>query len=111
MSSRAPIADVELAAVDAFAVLDAEIYEYHAELVADPARRALYKPAHAQRIMSGANVVVDGVHRGAAAHDDRAQHDRRRLRDVDVLVTPTVMRIADTMPRRPRERAADGEPR
>ncbi len=37
--------DVELPTVDAFAVLSAEIYAYHADLVADPTRRALYKPA------------------------------------------------------------------
>ncbi len=64
---RAPSRDVELPPVDSFAVLGAEIYEYHAELVADAARRALYQPITLERIMSGGNVsAVDYLERGGA---------------------------------------------
>jgi len=86
------VSDVDLAPVDSFAVLGAEIFEYHAELVADPARLALYKPITLERIMSGANISAK----------DYLQSRRRMVvarnsigglfRDVDVLVTPTSAR-------------------
>jgi aspartyl-tRNA(Asn)/glutamyl-tRNA(Gln) amidotransferase subunit A len=86
------LTDFELPDVDAFAVLNAEIYEYHAPLVADPARRELYDPQTLGRIMGGANV----------SPNDYIQARRRMIiarntindlfADVDVLVLPTAMR-------------------
>ena len=87
----------ELPNVDAFAVLNAEIYEYHALLVADPVRRALYKPQTLGRIMGGANV----------SSNDYLQARRRMIvarntvnelfADVDLLVLPTAMRMPVTV--------------
>ena len=45
------VQNVVLPPLDSFAVLSAEIYEYHAPLVADPAKRALYKPVTLERIL------------------------------------------------------------
>ena len=91
------LADFDLPNVDAFAVLNAEIYDYHAPLVADPARRALYKPQTLGRIMGGANV----------SSIDYIQARRRMIvarntvgglfADVDVLVLPTVMQMPITV--------------
>jgi aspartyl-tRNA(Asn)/glutamyl-tRNA(Gln) amidotransferase subunit A len=91
------IADVQLRPVDALAVLNAEIYEYHAPLVADPAKRALYKPQTIGRVMSSSNV----------SSNDYIQAHRRMViarntigelfESVDVLVTPTAMRMPVTV--------------
>ncbi|HXC58464.1 MAG TPA: amidase, partial [Steroidobacteraceae bacterium] len=51
-------ADVSLPGVDSLAVLVAETYQYHAALVADPAKRALYHPETLERIMAGAKVPL-----------------------------------------------------
>jgi aspartyl-tRNA(Asn)/glutamyl-tRNA(Gln) amidotransferase subunit A len=90
-------ADVVLPPVDAFAVLNAETYEYHALLLADPARRALYKPQTLGRLLGNANVPVN----------DYVQARRRMViarntagdlfANVDVLVTPTAMRMPVTV--------------
>ena len=99
------VTDVELPSVDSSAVSNAETYEYHAPLAADPVRRALYKPWTIDRIESRANVsVVDYI------------QTRRQLvvarntvgelfANVDVLVTPCVMRMPATI------EAAIGDPR
>jgi len=89
--------DVELPPVDSFAVLGAEIYEYHKDLVADAARRALYQPITLSRIMGGANV----------SSSDYIQARRRMIiarntigdlfETVDVLVTPTAARPPPTI--------------
>jgi aspartyl-tRNA(Asn)/glutamyl-tRNA(Gln) amidotransferase subunit A len=96
--TRAP-SDFELPNVDAFAVLNAEIFEYHARLVADPAKRALYKPQTIGRIMGGENVPSN----------DYIQARRRMITarntvnelfadaSVDVLVLPTVMQMPITV--------------
>jgi aspartyl-tRNA(Asn)/glutamyl-tRNA(Gln) amidotransferase subunit A len=91
------VAEVQLPDADAFAVLSAEIYEYHAALVADPTKRAIYKPVTLERIMSGANVPVN----------DYIQARRRMIvarntagdvfDAVDLLVTPTFMRPPPTV--------------
>jgi aspartyl-tRNA(Asn)/glutamyl-tRNA(Gln) amidotransferase subunit A len=85
------VTDVDLPAVDSFAVLGAEIYEYHAPLVADAARRALYKPVTLERIMSGANISAVDYMRARR----RMVVARNTIGDlfetVDVLVTPTFM--------------------
>jgi aspartyl-tRNA(Asn)/glutamyl-tRNA(Gln) amidotransferase subunit A len=91
------VTDVELPAVDAFAVLNAEIYEYHAELVADPARRALYKPVTLERILGGANVSsVDYVRARRRMIVARNTSDEL-FETVDVLVTPTNARPPQTV--------------
>jgi aspartyl-tRNA(Asn)/glutamyl-tRNA(Gln) amidotransferase subunit A len=86
------VADVELPDVNSFPVLSAEIYQYHARLLADPAKRALYQPLTLERLMRDSKVTaVDYI------------ESRRNLmiarntiattfQDVEVLVTPTVMR-------------------
>jgi aspartyl-tRNA(Asn)/glutamyl-tRNA(Gln) amidotransferase subunit A len=89
--------DVTVTVPDVYPLLDAETYAYHAPLLADPARRALYKPLTLQRIMGGASVT-------AQVYIDL----RRRLQiarntidelfaDVDVLVAPTCMTVPRTI--------------
>ena len=53
-----PTRDVTIAAPDTYALLDAETYAYHAPLLADAAKRALYNPLTLQRIMGGASVTA-----------------------------------------------------
>jgi aspartyl-tRNA(Asn)/glutamyl-tRNA(Gln) amidotransferase subunit A len=87
------ITELTLPAVDSFAVLGAEVYEYHASMVADPARRALYKPQTLGRILDGANVPATAY---VAAHR-RMILARNTVNDllanVDVLIAPTAMRM------------------
>jgi aspartyl-tRNA(Asn)/glutamyl-tRNA(Gln) amidotransferase subunit A len=90
--------DVELPAVDyAYTVLGAETYEYHAKMLADPAKRALYSPITLMRIESGAGTTaVDYI-----AARRRMTIARNTIGDlfanVDVLVTPTFMRTPPTI--------------
>jgi aspartyl-tRNA(Asn)/glutamyl-tRNA(Gln) amidotransferase subunit A len=91
------VAYVELPSLDSSAVSNAETYEYHAPLAADPARRALYTPWTIDRILS----------RGTVSSVDYIQSRRRLMiarntigdlfANVDVLVTPSVMRIPATV--------------
>ncbi len=87
----ASVTDVVLPPLDSFAVLSAEIYEYHAPLVADPAKRALYQPVTLERILR------DGMITAPQYIASRRQMllARRRIASlferVDVLVTPTTM--------------------
>jgi aspartyl-tRNA(Asn)/glutamyl-tRNA(Gln) amidotransferase subunit A len=89
--------DVQLSAVDSFAVLSAEIYEYHAPLIADPARRALYKPQTIGRIMGGANVpstdYIKAHRRMVLARNTIGN----LFASVDVIVAPTAMRMPVTV--------------
>jgi aspartyl-tRNA(Asn)/glutamyl-tRNA(Gln) amidotransferase subunit A len=91
------VTDVELPAVDAFAVLNAEIYEYHAELVADPARRALYKPVTLERILGGSNVSSVDYLRARRRMIVARNAIAELFETVDVLVTPTSMRPPQTI--------------
>jgi aspartyl-tRNA(Asn)/glutamyl-tRNA(Gln) amidotransferase subunit A len=91
------VTDVELPAVDSFAVLSAEIYEYHAELVADPVRRALYKPITLERIMSGANVSSVDYIRARRRMIVARNTIGDLFETVDVLVTPTAARPPPTV--------------
>jgi aspartyl-tRNA(Asn)/glutamyl-tRNA(Gln) amidotransferase subunit A len=87
------LTEVAVPAVDSFALLMAEVYEYHAPLVADPARRALYKPQTLFRIMGGANVPSTEyirAHRRMVVARNTAGD---LFSNVDVLVTPTAMRM------------------
>ena len=76
----------------AYTVLGAETYEYHAKMVADPAKRALYSPVTLMRIESGKDVSADDY----IAARRRMTIARNTIADlfasVDVLVTPTFMR-------------------
>ena len=85
------VVDVKLAAVDSFPVLSAEIYHYHARLVADPAKRALYQPLTLERLMRDSKVTavdyIESRRNMAIARNTIAA----TFKEVDVLVTPTVM--------------------
>jgi aspartyl-tRNA(Asn)/glutamyl-tRNA(Gln) amidotransferase subunit A len=84
-------ADVTLPGVDSYTVLSAETYQYHAALLADPAKRALYNPITLERIMGGANIsstrYIESRRRMILARNDVGRH----FGEVDVLVTPTSM--------------------
>ena len=89
--------DVELPAVDSWTVLIAETYHYHARLVADPATRALYKPVTLERIMSGSNIsatdYIESRRRMTIARNTIGD----KFADVNVLVTPTMVRPPPTV--------------
>jgi aspartyl-tRNA(Asn)/glutamyl-tRNA(Gln) amidotransferase subunit A len=86
------VADAELAPVDSLAALSAEIYQYHARMFADPATRALYKPLTRARLESDARIsTVDYIEARRRMAIARNTIDAT-FTDVDVLVTPTVMR-------------------
>ena len=86
-----PTRDVQIAAPDTYALLDAETYAYHAPLLADAAKRALYQPLTLQRIMGGgsvsAQVYIEQRRRMTIARNTIADV----FADVDVLVAPTCM--------------------
>jgi aspartyl-tRNA(Asn)/glutamyl-tRNA(Gln) amidotransferase subunit A len=87
----ASVTNVAFPLVDTYAVIAGEIYAYHAALVADPARRALYQPVTLDRILR------DGTTPTTAYIEARRQMllARRNVAGlfaaVDVLVTPTSM--------------------
>jgi aspartyl-tRNA(Asn)/glutamyl-tRNA(Gln) amidotransferase subunit A len=91
------VVDVELPAVDSWNLLLAEIYQYHARMVADPATRALYKPVTLERIMSGSNIsstdYIESRRRMTIARNTIGE----AFADVDVLVTPTMVRPPPTV--------------
>jgi aspartyl-tRNA(Asn)/glutamyl-tRNA(Gln) amidotransferase subunit A len=91
------LTEVVVPPVDSFAVLNAEIYEYHAALVADPVRRALYKPQTLRRILGGANVpsteYLKAYRRMALARNTADD----LFANVDVLLAPTAMRMPATV--------------
>lgn len=85
------MADVVLPGVDSYTVLSAETFQYHAALLADPAKRALYDPVTRERIMGGANIpsaqYIESRRRMILARNGVGRH----FEQVDVLVTPTSM--------------------
>jgi aspartyl-tRNA(Asn)/glutamyl-tRNA(Gln) amidotransferase subunit A len=92
------VADVEFPATDyGFATLNAEIYEYHAELVADPARRALYKPVTLERILGAANVSAKDYIRSRRQMIVARNTIGELFESVDLLVTPTNARPPPTI--------------
>lgn len=99
--------DVTLPEVDSYTVLSAETYQYHAALLADPARRALYHPVTRERIMGGANIpsaqYIESRRRMILARNSVGRH----FSEVDLLVTPTSMAppvaIADAVAKVPDE--------
>lgn len=95
------IVNVEVPTFDSGPVLLADIYEYHAEHVADPERRRLYDPVTLERIMNGAEIPATSYIRSYR----QIRHARNAIgsvfRDIDLLVTPVSMampsRIADVL--------------
>jgi aspartyl-tRNA(Asn)/glutamyl-tRNA(Gln) amidotransferase subunit A len=89
--------EVELPGVDSWNLLIAEIYQYHARLVADPATRALYKPVTLERIMSGSKIsatdYIETRRRMTIARNTIGD----TFADIDVLVTPTMVRPPPTV--------------
>ncbi len=92
-----PTRNVTIAAPDTYALLDAETYAYHAPLLADAAKRALYAPLTLQRIMGGASVTAQVY----IEQRRRMQIARNTIdevfADVDVLVAPTCMALPRTI--------------
>jgi aspartyl-tRNA(Asn)/glutamyl-tRNA(Gln) amidotransferase subunit A len=84
----------ELPPVDSFPALVAEAYEYHADLIADPAARARYDPITLSRVMWGADVPATTYIRAKRAIALARSTAGELFADVDVLVTPTAMRPA-----------------
>jgi len=83
--------DVSITAPDTYALLDAETYEYHAPLLADAAKGALYHPLTLQRVMGGGSVPT-----GMYIEQRRQMQIARNtigdvFKDVDVLIAPTNM--------------------
>jgi aspartyl-tRNA(Asn)/glutamyl-tRNA(Gln) amidotransferase subunit A len=88
-----PTRDVSIAAPDTYALLDAETYAYHAPLLADPAKRALYQPLTLQRVMGGSSVPT-GVYIEQRRQMQIARNTIDEVfRDVDVLIAPTNMAL------------------
>jgi aspartyl-tRNA(Asn)/glutamyl-tRNA(Gln) amidotransferase subunit A len=89
--------DVTIAAPDTYALLDAETYAYHAPLLADAAKRALYQPLTLQRVLGGervtAQVYIEQRRRMTIARNTIAD----TFTDVDVLVAPTCMATPATI--------------
>ena len=78
-------------------MLGGEIYAYHAELVADPARRALYKPATLGRIMRDSNTTLTAYIEARRRMIIARNTIGTVFANVDLIVTPTVMRIPNTI--------------
>jgi aspartyl-tRNA(Asn)/glutamyl-tRNA(Gln) amidotransferase subunit A len=91
------VAEIEFPTLDSSAVLSAEIYEYHAALVADPARRALYQPVTLARIEGGANISSEDYLRSRRAMVVGRNTVGEVFESVDLLVTPTNMRPPQTI--------------
>ena len=91
------VSEVQLPGVDSYAVLSAETYQYHAALLADPAKRELYTPRTRERILGGENipstVYIEARRRMQIARNTIGDLFER----VDVLVTPTFMRPPPTI--------------
>jgi aspartyl-tRNA(Asn)/glutamyl-tRNA(Gln) amidotransferase subunit A len=92
-----PTRDVQIAAPDTYALLDAETHAYHAPLLADAAKRALYQPLTLPRVMGGASVsaqvYIEQRRRMTIARNTIADV----FADVDVLVAPTCMSVPATI--------------
>jgi aspartyl-tRNA(Asn)/glutamyl-tRNA(Gln) amidotransferase subunit A len=90
-------ADVTLPEAQTFPALLGEAYAYHAEYVVDAARSKLYQPVTLQRILNGSKIplpVYVEARRQMAILRNRAPEIFSR---VDLLVTPTTMRMPPTI--------------
>jgi len=93
----AGIADVTLPEAETSPSLLGAAYAYHAEYVADAARRKLYQPLTLQRILNGSKIALPvyvEAQRQMAILRNRASEIFAR---VDLLVTPTTMRMPPTV--------------
>lgn len=92
-----PTRDVGITWPETYALLDAETYEYHAPLLADAAKRALYDPVTLQRVMGGSSVPAQ-VYIEQRRHMTIARNTVGEVfRDVDVLVLPICMVMPATV--------------
>jgi aspartyl-tRNA(Asn)/glutamyl-tRNA(Gln) amidotransferase subunit A len=93
----ASVRDLTLTVPDTFPVVLADIYAYHAQIVADPKRRSLYHPITLGRIMDGADipttVYIEGRRQMAIARNTVEEI----FTEVDALVTPTAMVLPETI--------------
>jgi aspartyl-tRNA(Asn)/glutamyl-tRNA(Gln) amidotransferase subunit A len=97
VSLTRPARDVSITAPDTYALLDAETYAYHAPLLADATKRALYNPVTLQRVMGGSSVPT-GVYIEQRRQMQIARNTiDRTFADVDVLVAPTNMVLPQTI--------------
>ena len=95
--TRGSTRDVSVTAPDTYALLDAETYAYHAPLLADPAKRALYDPVTLQRVMGGGSVPT-GVYIEQRRQMQIARNKVGEIfTDVDILVAPTNMVLPATI--------------
>jgi aspartyl-tRNA(Asn)/glutamyl-tRNA(Gln) amidotransferase subunit A len=92
-----PTREARIAAPDTYALLDAETYAYHAPLLADLAKRALYQPLTLPRVMGGSSVPT-GVYLEQRRRMQIARNTvDEAFGDVDVLVLPTNMAVPQTI--------------
>jgi aspartyl-tRNA(Asn)/glutamyl-tRNA(Gln) amidotransferase subunit A len=103
-----PTREVSVTSPETYALLDAETYAYHAPLLADPAKRALYHPLTLQRVMGGgsvsAQVYIEQRRQMQIARNTIAD----LFRDVDVLIAPTNMVMPATIAAVLADPAAEG---
>jgi aspartyl-tRNA(Asn)/glutamyl-tRNA(Gln) amidotransferase subunit A len=103
-----PTREVSVMSPETYALLDAETYAYHAPLLADPAKRALYHPLTLQRVMGGgsvsAQVYIEQRRQMQIARNTIAD----LFRDVDVLIAPTNMVMPATIAAVLADPAAEG---
>jgi len=91
-------ADAELPDIGyAYTVLAAETYEYHAQMLADPAKRALYSPITLMRIESGKGVTAPDYIAARRRMTIARNTSDQLFKKVDVLVTPTFMQPPPTI--------------
>jgi aspartyl-tRNA(Asn)/glutamyl-tRNA(Gln) amidotransferase subunit A len=81
----------------AYTVLAAETYEYHAQMLADPAKRALYSPITLMRIESGKGVTAPDYIAARRRMTVARNTSDGLFKNVDVLVTPTFMQPPPTI--------------
>lgn len=100
--------DVAISTPDTYALLDAETHAYHAPLLEDAAKRALYTPLTRERVTGGASVPVTVY----LEQRRRMQIARNTIgatfADVDVLVAPTNMVLPQPIQEVLRDPAREG---
>lgn len=87
----ASIEDVEVPSVDTFALLSAEIYEYHAPLLQDAAKRALYDPVTLERVLRDSAIKAPDYIAARRRMLLARRNSHKIFENVDVLVTPTAV--------------------
>jgi aspartyl-tRNA(Asn)/glutamyl-tRNA(Gln) amidotransferase subunit A len=100
--------DVNIAAPDTYALLDAETYAYHAPLLADEAKRALYTPLTLQRVMGGASVPTNVYIEQRRSMQIARNTIGEAFATVDVLVLPTNMVLPQPIEEVLRDPAREG---